>query len=81
METIELKFTHVTLDEFMWIRDFVRRHQRMFVADVDLSGAAGSILDVTLNSVIVLKSLSIDSETFKTLAELINYFQTTMTRP
>ncbi len=80
METVEVKFTHVTLDELMWIRDFVRRHQRMFTADIDLSGTAGSILDVVPNSVVVLKTLSIDSETFKTLADLINYLQATMTK-
>ena len=58
MEAVEVKFTHVTLDELMWIRDFVRRNQRMFTADIDLSGTAGSILDAVPNSVVVLKALS-----------------------
>ena len=36
--------------------------------------------DVWPYSVVVLKALLIDSETFKTLAELLNYLQTTMTK-
>lgn len=76
--SIEVKMTDLTFEELIWLRETLRRNEKLFTTELDITGASGT-LDTLPNSKVTLTNESVTGETFQVLGEIMNYFQTAKT--
>ncbi len=76
---VEVQLEDLTFEELVWLREKMRQNNKLFTAELNITGTSGT-LDTVPNSKVTLRSDLMTGETFQVLAEIMNYFQTTKTK-